>query len=75
MSTKFVQPQPPRAPTDEKQVVSYLGLLVKYINAEFIRRPPNATLTGSLQLASPNGSVYTVAVSDAGVLETTLVRS
>lgn len=51
---------------------SYLLRLVKQLSGAFDSRPAQNTGTGELLLVSPNGSVYSVKVTDAGVLQTTL---
>ena len=63
-------PQPPINLAD-KSMFSYLTLLVKALTPVVAedRNAPKA----SVLLVSPNGSVYSVEVTDAGVLQTTLV--
>lgn len=51
----------------------YLSRLVRALHNEFGKRPVRNTAVGSVELVSPNGSVYTVAVTDAGVLSVTKV--
>jgi|GEM_PF-6884289 len=53
-------------------VLDYLNILIKYLRKELDARPPQNTAVSSVLLASPNGSVYTVQVTDAGVLEAVL---
>lgn len=58
--------------SDVPGVLRYLTTLVEYLRRELMRRPPANTAVDSILLASPNGSVYTVRVTDTGTLETTL---
>lgn len=53
----------------------YLLRLVKYLTDQFSTQPAVNTAAASVILASPNGSVYSVKVTDAGVLETELMFS
>lgn len=57
---------------DYPEITKYLGTLVDYLRRELAKRPPANTAVDSILLASPNGSVYTVRVTDIGTLETTL---
>jgi hypothetical protein len=50
---------------------NYLRLLVKTLTAELARKMESRTAVDSVLLVSPNRSVYSVQVSDAGVLSTT----
>lgn len=54
---------------------NYLMLLVKQVTGALLSRPAKEQPQGSVLLASPDGSVYTVTVTNAGVLTTTLVKS
>lgn len=59
----------------DAQTRNYLMLLIKQLTGALLARPPKEQPQGSILLASPNGSVYTVTVTDAGVLTATLVKS
>lgn len=59
--------------TLENSVRAYLSLLVQQLTRALEEKQPRNTAQPSVLLASPNGSVYTVTVTDAGVLTTTLV--
>lgn len=52
---------------------SYLMDLVKALTSRLRLDPGVNTAADSILLASPSGSVYSVKVTDGGVLETTLV--
>lgn len=70
----MIFPQPPGNLIDPLSR-TYLSNLVKAItqaDRDYIQR---GRAEGQVLLASPNGSVYTVQVDDAGVLFTTLVRN
>lgn len=54
------------------EILRYLTTLVDYLRRELMKRPPANTAVDSILLASPNGSVYTVRVTDTGTLETSL---
>jgi predicted component of type VI protein secretion system len=54
---------------------NYLMLLVKQVTGALLSRAPREQPQPSVLLASPDGSVYTVTVTNAGVLTTTLVKS
>lgn len=64
---------PPSLPHNEEGIFSYLRELSKYLVREFRKRPEKDTAVDSVILVSPNGSVYTVRVDDAGALTTTLM--
>lgn len=51
---------------------SYLLRLVKQLSSAFDDRPAQNTGRDELLLVSPNGSVYSVKVTDAGAIQTTL---
>jgi hypothetical protein len=54
-------------------VKTYLTQLVRALNSGLSKMVTTESPVGSVLLVSPNGSVYTVKVTDAGVLETELV--
>ena len=56
------------------EIRSYLQTLVKAIMGADTFTVRTNVAVGSVLLASPNGSVYTVTVSDTGTLTTTLVH-
>lgn len=62
-------PNPPATIAD-RGVLDYLQLLVKTLTP-VVSEDRNAPKQ-SVLLASPNGSVYSVTVTDAGALQTTL---
>lgn len=64
-------PYPPG--TVPAEVRGYLVNLVKAITNNTASAVRTNEAVGSILLASPNGSVYTVAVTDTGTLTTTLV--
>lgn len=57
----------------EQPLRAYLTNLANAITREFNRRPTPESPVSSVLLASPDGSVYSVAVTDAGVLTATKV--
>jgi hypothetical protein len=66
---------PPPANLADPLASRYLSNLVRAItqaDRSYVRRE---VAEGQVLLASPNGSVYTVQVDDAGVISTTLVRN
>ncbi len=69
------QPNPPNlpgSPRTDPTIMKWLQELSAYVLREFRRRNPPVA---SVLLASPNGSVYSVEVTDAGMLTTTLVSA
>lgn len=64
-------PIPPQNILD-KGVLSYLQLLIKTLTP-VVSEDRNAPKQ-SVLLASPNRSVYSITVSDEGVLQTTLIQ-
>lgn len=74
----FNTPSVPKPPPVNKidswsTLTDYLRQLAVYLTKEFQRRPAPGTAVGSVLLASPNGSVYTVQVTDLGALTVTQV--
>lgn len=63
-------PNPP--PLADQTLFTYLTTLVKNITQQ--SPPPGNTPKESILLVSPNRSVYSVEVTDAGVLQTTLIQ-
>lgn len=57
----------------EVGIRAYTMNLVKALNIVLQNKQSVNTAQPSVLLASPNGSVYTVTVTDAGVLQTALV--
>lgn len=57
----------------EPSTKAYLSGLVKFLTNQFSAQPGVNTAADSVILASPNGSVYSVKVTDAGVLDVTLM--
>lgn len=68
-------PTPPIPPRDPKEVLEWARHLSEFIVVTLRKYVRKDTMQDSVLLASPNGSVYTVKVTDLGVLEVTLVRS
>jgi len=68
--------QPPRIPEDVETVDGrrrFFNTLIEWMDREINRRHQIGTAQSSVLLTSPNGSVYEVKVSNAGVLSATLV--
>lgn len=63
-------PNPP--PLPDQTLFRFLQSLVRNITEQ--SPPPENTPKGSILLVSPNRSVYSVTVSDEGVLQTTLIQ-
>lgn len=63
----------PLPTTDVGPAAPYLRSLVQSITQELEARVPDTTPKASVLLASPNGSVYSVTVTDAGVVTATKV--
>lgn len=53
--------------------VDYLVRLNRSLEIELSKRTPDDQVQTSLYLSSPNGSIYQIKVSDAGVISATLV--
>lgn len=66
--------QPPTLPADPPGLFSWAKYFSEFATRELNRRPATGTAVDSALLVSPNGSVYTVRVTDAGALVTELVR-
>jgi hypothetical protein len=64
-------PTPP--PGIDQPTSGYLYELVNVLTKAFAEKQSRNTAQPSVLLASPNGSVYTVTVTDAGVITSTLV--
>jgi hypothetical protein len=64
---------PPIPQTDNAQLNQWMRDVSNAVDREFLQYIPKRTATDSVLLASPNGSVYSVAVDDAGTLTATLV--
>lgn len=56
-------------------VTEYLRTLTGFIQREFLRRPEANTALDAIYLTAPNGSVYSLTVSNAGAAVFTLVAS
>lgn len=56
----------------EPGLTQYLGSLSRWLRQEFQSRPPSSQ-SRTMFLTSPNGSVFEVKVSDAGVISATQV--
>jgi len=54
-------------------IKTYLTQLVRALNGSMSRMVTTESPVGSILLVSPNGSVYTVKVTDAGALVTELM--
>lgn len=63
----------PPAPPASSPDAGYLRSLSEYIVREFSRRVLTDTVMTQLFLASPDGSVFQIKVSDAGVISATKV--
>ena len=65
----------PKIPTFTKEPAlnPYLRDLTKELERELRQRVPATTGVGAIHLVSPNGSVWRITVSDAGVIATTQV--
>jgi len=64
---------PPIPSTDNPALNQWMRDISNAVDREFNDYIQKLTATDSVLLASPNGSVYSVAVDDAGTLTTTLV--
>lgn len=74
----FIPPSQPVIPNPpaslEPTTRGYLSVLVKSLLQILSTRLDVRSPVSSVLLASPNGSVYTVTVTDAGVLQATKVQ-
>lgn len=65
----------PNIPQDIKDSMKqFLRDLSQQLDSEFKQRVPNTTGTSEVLLVSPSRKVYSVRVSDAGVISATLVN-
>ena len=59
--------------TPDRDLVGYISALHKVLGNLFNSRPPVTEPRNAILLVSPSGAVYTVTVTDAGILNTELI--